>query len=94
MHQTKRHLCGDGSHTLHSKKFNQFYHNPNGAIAESRHVFFETPGLIRRTGSVHPFRIFEVGFGTGLNFLVLLDELRHLDPAPEVVYRSVEAYPL
>ncbi|NBC64748.1 MAG: hypothetical protein GVY07_03655, partial [Bacteroidetes bacterium] len=38
---------GDGSTSLYSPAFDQLYHNPNGAVAESRHVFFETNGLVK-----------------------------------------------
>lgn len=63
----------DGSHTLFSDVYGQHYHNPNGAIAESRHVFFEPLGLGERILSGTPTRIFEVGFGTGLNLLLLVE---------------------
>lgn len=94
MHNTKIHLCKDGSHTLFSEKFNQHYHNPNGAIAESRHVFFETPGMPGRLGNAGSLRILEVGFGTGLNLLLLMEQLCKMDSKPDITYRSVEAYPL
>ena len=94
MHKTKIHLCKDGSHTFYSEKFSQHYHNPNGAIAESRHVFFETPGLPGRLNNADSLRILEVGFGTGLNLLLLMDQLCKMDAKPDITYRSVEAYPL
>ena len=31
----------DGSSTLFSKQYNQYYHNPNGALSESQTVFIE-----------------------------------------------------
>lgn len=94
IHNTSIHASGDGSHTLYSSQFNQFFHNPNGAIAESRHIFFETPGLKERLRSRDHFTIFEAGFGSGLNLLVLLDILHKMDHVPSVTFRSVEAYPI
>ena len=31
----------DGSSTLFSKRYNQYYHNPNGALSESQTVFIK-----------------------------------------------------
>ncbi len=84
----------DGSTTLYSEQFDQHYHNPNGAVAESRHVFFETPGVpaaLRRSGSL---KIFETGFGTGLNLLLVLDYLEKAENPPKVSFTSVEAFPV
>ncbi len=85
---------GDGSTSLYSPKFDQLYHNPNGAVAESRHVFFETNGLVRALEERSSLNIFEVGFGTGLNLLLTLDYLRKLNFDTEVAYYSVEAFPI
>lgn len=94
MHKTVKHLCLDGSDTLYSEKFKQHYHNPNGAIAESRHLFFDTPGLKNRLEKSDNYQFFELGFGTGLNLLLLIEMASKLDPMPEIHYRTVEAYPL
>ena len=94
MHKTIKHLCRDGSDTLYSEKFKQHYHNPNGAIAESRHLFFDTPGLQNRLEKADTYQIFELGFGTGLNLLLLLEMACKLDPMPVIHYRTVEAFPL
>jgi len=88
------HLCKDGSHTLYSNRFRQYYHNPNGAVAESRHVFFETPGWLSEIDSEEPFHLFEMGFGTGLNLLLLLEELKRNPRKGTIVYHAVEAFPL
>jgi len=85
---------GDGSTSLYSPKFDQLYHNPNGAVAESRHVFFETNGLVKALEKRSSLHIFEVGFGTGLNLLLTLDYLRKLNLDTEIAYYSVEAFPV
>lgn len=86
---------GDGSHTLYSHRFSQHYHNPGGAVAESRHVFFEHSGLYRRLeekgGSI---TVLETGFGSGLNLLLLLEALRDSGWKGEADYYSVEGWPL
>ncbi|MDZ7718532.1 MAG: tRNA (5-methylaminomethyl-2-thiouridine)(34)-methyltransferase MnmD [Balneolaceae bacterium] len=85
---------GDGSTSLYSPTFDQLYHNPNGAVAESRHVFFETNGLLDAFQNMDSLNIFEVGFGTGLNLLLTLDYLREFKVETEIAYYSVEAFPI
>ena len=93
-HTTKTVTTKDGSHSLYSEQFGQHYHNPNGAVAESRHVFFETPGLIDRMKQSQALSVFETGFGTGLNLLLLLDYHRRLSPKVPLIFQSVEAFPI
>lgn len=84
----------DGSTSLFSPGFNQHYHNPNGAVSESRHVFFDVPGTsgaLETRDSVH---IFELGFGTGLNLLLLLDYLKKVGNSLSVSFTSIEAFPI
>jgi tRNA U34 5-methylaminomethyl-2-thiouridine-forming methyltransferase MnmC len=94
MHNTKIHLCKDGSHTLYSEKFSQHYHNPNGAVAESRHVFFDVPGIPQKIQPADSFSVFEMGFGTGLNLILMKDYLEAGNPRCKVRFRSVEAFPI
>lgn len=85
----------DGSHTLFSEEAGQFYHNPNGAVEESKHVFFEHGGVVGALARNEPVHIFEMGFGTGLNLLLLDDVLTaHPDHTAPVSFTSVEAYPI
>ena len=85
---------GDGSHTLYAPHFDQHYHNPNGAVAENRHLFFEKNGLRRSLSTQKEMTIFETGFGTGLNLLLLLDYCRELESECSVDYYSVEGFPI
>lgn len=87
---------GDGSDTLVSETFNQPYHSLGGAVAESRIVYFESTGLKERltlTDSGH-INILEIGFGSGLNLVLLLDYLKENHSNLSITYCSVEAYPL
>jgi tRNA U34 5-methylaminomethyl-2-thiouridine-forming methyltransferase MnmC len=84
----------DGSTTLYSPVFDQHYHNPNGAVAESKIVFFETTGLIEALQQRDHIAIFEMGFGTGLNFILLKNYLEALESPPKVDFYSVEAFPV
>lgn len=79
---------------MHSRRFDTSYHSTHGAIQESQHVFIDS-GL-QYWLSLHPhkrvIRIFEMGFGTGLNALMCWQIAQHLKILIE--YTSVEKYPL
>lgn len=83
----------DGSNTLFNVGIGEHYHSRHGALQESRHVFISA-GLQQAVRSFPglPLSIFEVGFGTGLNFLLTsaYAEVHQLD----IDYTGVEAFPL
>jgi tRNA U34 5-methylaminomethyl-2-thiouridine-forming methyltransferase MnmC len=61
----------DGSHTVFHPGTGDHFHSIYGAVSESMHVF------INAGFSYHPskdVKIFEVGFGTGLNVLLTLKQ--------------------
>jgi tRNA U34 5-methylaminomethyl-2-thiouridine-forming methyltransferase MnmC len=60
-------LTDDGSHTLFVPELGEHYHSIHGAIQESGFIFINC-GLAFSTAD--PVRIFEAGFGTGLNALL------------------------
>lgn len=84
----------DGSHTVYSPQFDQHYHNPNGAVAESRYVFFEQTGILSDLERTNELTILEIGFGTGLNLMLLLDYCLASKTEAAINYYSVEAFPL
>ncbi|MEX2534885.1 MAG: tRNA (5-methylaminomethyl-2-thiouridine)(34)-methyltransferase MnmD [Trueperaceae bacterium] len=63
-------LTADGSTTLFSSRYAQTFHSHHGAVSEAMHVFVEGSGVAARLRSGSAARILEVGFGTGLNFLL------------------------
>lgn len=87
-------ITKDGSSTLYSNTFNQYYHNPNGSVSESKHVFFDVSGVSDAIAQNSSFNIFEMGFGTGLNFLLLLDYYLTHKCDSKVNFHSVEAFPI
>lgn len=87
-------ITKDGSTTLYSEQFDQHYHNPNGAVAESRHVFYETSGLPDFLGENNTINIFEVGFGSGLNLILLMDYLEKNNHSVKANFYSIEAFPV
>ncbi|MFQ5571017.1 MAG: tRNA (5-methylaminomethyl-2-thiouridine)(34)-methyltransferase MnmD [Rhodothermales bacterium] len=60
----------DGFDTLYSATYGQTYHSVHGALTEARHVFLRGSGVEERLARGLPTCVLEVGFGTGLNFLV------------------------
>lgn len=90
----KHELSKDGSSTLYSNHFGQFYHNPNGAISESIQVFFESTGLLNHIRKDNVTTIFEVGFGTGLNFLLALHYYKKMNCTAPLHFYTVEAFPV
>ncbi len=85
----KLETTNDGSHTFFVANLDEHYHSTNGAIEEALHVFIQT-GLNQCTKK--KIKVFEVGFGTGLNaFLTFLEaEKRQLT----IDYTSIELYPV
>ena len=83
----------DGSHTVYDESLNETYHSIHGSINESNHVYVNA-GLkqfIYESRKKH-VNILEVGFGTGLNFLVLYDFLKKRNI--KVDYHTIEPKPL
>lgn len=64
---------GDGSRTLFDERYGQTLHSTHGAFTESTWVFLHGSGVADRLTEGRPTRVLEVGFGTGLNFLVTAD---------------------
>lgn len=85
---------GDGSDTLISKAFDQPYHSLGGAVAESQYVYFESTGLDQALSNGTDLNILEIGFGTGMNLVLLLDYLQKSKYTSTVNFFSVEAFPV
>lgn len=83
----------DGSKTLFVPHWDEHYHSIHGALQESMHVFIHA-GLKYFTEKNQPdsVRIFEAGFGTGLNAWLTAQYIRH--SSIQIDYQSIEAYPL
>lgn len=83
----------DGSNTLYNETIGEHYHSKHGALQESKHVFISA-GLEYALTCFpgQKLSILEVGFGTGLNFL--LSAAYGTEQAVELAYTSLEAFPL
>lgn len=84
-------LTNDGSTTVYSDCFNQYYHSIFGAKTESNVVFIEL-GLKYAFEVFKEINILEMGFGTGLNALLSLEEC--LKSKVKVDYTGIEPFPL
>lgn len=89
------HTTEDGSLTLYAPTFGEHYHSMHGAVQESEHIYLGL-ALRERMSSWQegdaPLRLFEVGFGTGLNALLSWREAeeRHIP----LQYYSIEKFPI
>ncbi len=83
----------DGSHSLLNEQLNETYHSVHGALQESKHVFI-VHGLDFVTGNLGKtaLHILEVGFGTGLNALLTLQQA--LTHNLIIHYTTLEAFPV
>lgn len=80
----------DNSKTLYISELDECYHSHHGALQEAEHVFIRN-GLKRLT--CKEINILEMGFGTGLNVLVTLQEFLKMEGV-KINYFSLEKYPI
>src|SRR5215217_7719485 len=83
----------DGSNTIFNPQVGENYHSRHGALQESKHVFLGT-GLqyFLAESRANEVSVLEVGFGTGLNFLLTADYCTNNNI--QLNYTGIEAYPL
>jgi tRNA U34 5-methylaminomethyl-2-thiouridine-forming methyltransferase MnmC len=92
-HQLSIVTTADGSKTIYNAEVGELYHSRNGALQESLHVFVNA-GLnyFLDQNDTKEVSILEVGFGTGLNFLLSADACT--TKQINLTYTGIEAYPL
>lgn len=81
----------DGSVTLFREDLDEHYHSVKGANAESAHVYVDLGWRQAATGRKE-LRVFEVGFGTGLN--AALTAMAAAQSEVPTHYFSAELFPL
>jgi tRNA U34 5-methylaminomethyl-2-thiouridine-forming methyltransferase MnmC len=81
----------DGSNTLYNETIGEHYHSKHGALQESKHVFIDA-GLKFSSANLTEISILEVGFGTGLNFILSFEYCAANNI--KLNYTSIEAFPL
>lgn len=84
----------------YSKKFDDIYFSRSGGQAETDYVFLQHNNLSQRFSALDPlapgvFTLYESGFGTGLNFLMVLELWLNTAPTQwRLCYLASEKYPL
>lgn len=69
-------LTDDGSRTLRDRNLEETFHSGCGALTECWHVYLRNSGTLQRlspenlAGSSATVRVLEVGFGTGMGWLI------------------------
>lgn len=76
-----------------SSRFEDVYFAQDGPD-ETHRVFLEPAQVLERISNSKQFTIVELGFGTGLNFLVLQQAVARLNTDCRVRYVSIEMFPL
>lgn len=84
-------VTADGSSTLYVEELNEHYHSTFGAIQESKHIFIEA-GLKYQLKCFKQIKLLEIGFGTGLNALLTLEE--NLKIPIKIDYWGIEPFPV
>ena len=83
----------------YSNQFDDVYFSRDDEMAESQHVFLEANNLLQRwqtsSDSTQAFTLAEIGFGSGLNFLLVWKLWRNCDQRPQQLnYLGFEKHPL
>jgi tRNA U34 5-methylaminomethyl-2-thiouridine-forming methyltransferase MnmC len=81
----------DGSKTLFINELNENYHSHHGALQEGEHVFIKNGLNLINDCEIN---ILELGFGTGLNVLVTINEYLKTDKNHIINYFTLEKYPI
>ena len=81
----------DGSKTLHIVELNENYHSHHGALQEAQHVFIDNGFNLLNNYEIN---ILELGFGTGLNVLVTINEFLKTEKSHIIHYITLEKYPV
>lgn len=92
-HELKIVTTADGSKTIYNSEVGENYHSKHGALQESQHVFLNSGLRYFLAGAeMNTVSVLEIGFGTGLNFLLSADYCTSKEI--NLIYTGIEAYPL
>ena len=85
-------ITEDGSHTILLPDLKVTYHSTHGSVRESNHVYIQSGLAFTEGFRQYPIRIFEMGFGTGLN--ALLTCLWAEEHKISIQYTAIDLYPI
>ena len=84
-------ITSDGSKTLYVSTLDECYHSHHGALQEAEHVFIKFGYNLLDNYEIN---ILELGFGTGLNVLVTINEFLKTEKKHVFRYFTLEKYPV
>jgi tRNA 5-methylaminomethyl-2-thiouridine biosynthesis bifunctional protein len=86
----------ESNHIFTSQEFDDIYFSKEDGVEETKYVFLSGNHIPERWISEQKsdFRIGELGFGTGLNYFVTLDEWENIQNPPNVIFYSLEKFPI
>ncbi len=89
-------ITDDGSRTLKDLHLNETYHSGCGALAECLYVYLRNSGVERKLAarSAEPVRVLELGFGTGMGWLLTAVAAQGLGSQLEYVSLEKSLLPL
>lgn len=84
----------DGSPSLFHEVLGELYHSRHGAWTESRHIFIANALIpyLERSPSSGEIKVFEMGFGSGLNAVLTAETAREY--RRKILFTSIELYPV
>lgn len=82
-------ITEDGTQTIIHPVYSDTYHSIQGALSEARHVYINAA---LKSLNEPQIKVFEMGFGTGLNCLLTLYE--SLETGVNIDYHAIELYPV
>ncbi len=85
-------ITEDGSHSIFVKGLDEVYHSRFGALNESLHVFIEAGFKPLTAKPPNCINILEIGFGTGLNAFLTLQQC--IETELHVDYVALEPFPI
>lgn len=86
-------ITGDGTKTLYHAEVGEHYHSKHGALQEAKHVFLQSGlNFAIEKSKLSEIAVLEVGFGTGLNFILTVDYCYASNL--KLSYCGIEAFPL
>lgn len=81
--------------SLKSQHFNDIYYNVDGGLDEKKYVFIDANELPHKFKNLeNDFNILELGFGTGLSFILTAIEYSKYNLNYNLNFTSTELYPL
>ena len=84
----------DGTPTLYSPDYGEYYHNLSGAFLEARGRYVEACRVVERATREGKIRILDIGFGLGFNLALAWQAVREGAPTAALEIVTLEKAPI